>query len=411
MFFSKPLEMPSVWEVEHLSQNLTLISGAVYWIDSWTIATGYELTIPEDVIVKLNGGSLWVSGTLSSTGTVGSPVVFTSYKDDSVGGDTNGDGIATSPSKGDWTAIIIVNGTVNLDYASLRYSGGTNASGAITNRYYSGSFWYSKNAFVSINHATISDNGLPGISLVDDTGITGSLSILDSTIQNNTGNGVYAGYGFPTTITNSILSNNSSYAASFYLGIDNTLTLSGNQGSGNLYNAIYLRGTANNLTLAPQGSLVYQFGDITIPTGKTMNLQPGAVIKFNASILWVSGTLNATGTVGSPVVFTSYKDDSVGGDTNGDGIATSPSKGDWTAIIIVNGTVNLDYASLRYSGGTNVSGAITNRYYSGSFWYSKNAFVSINHATISDNGLPGISLVDDTGITGSLSISGFHNSE
>ena len=79
------------------------------------------------------------------------------------------------------------------------------------------------------------------------------------------------------------MSNNSSYAASFYLGIDNTLTLSGNQGSGNLYNAIYLRGTANNLTLAPQGSLVYQFGDITIPTGKTMKLQPGAVIKVNAS--------------------------------------------------------------------------------------------------------------------------------
>ena len=128
--------------------------------------------------------------------------------------------------------------------------------------------------------------------------------------------------------------------------------------------------------------------DVIVPAGKTLTLQPGAMVKLEAGkniIVQAGGHLHAPGTLAQPIVFTSIKDDEIGGDSNHDGSASTPAPGDWMALDI-EGEAALEHVIVQYGGGSatggwNQSGMIRTRGASA---------VSLRNCIISDGFYDGI---------------------
>lgn len=92
----------------HITSDTTWgLAGSPYVLDiSPNINAGVTLTIEPGVIVKAKiGKSLKIKGSLIANGTAENPIVFTSIRNDSFGGDTNADGVVTVPVTGDWVGL------------------------------------------------------------------------------------------------------------------------------------------------------------------------------------------------------------------------------------------------------------------------------------------------------------------
>jgi hypothetical protein len=114
--------------------------------------------------------------------------------------------------------------------------------------------------------------------------------------------------------------------------------------SGQTYNS--------NTTWTLSGSPYVIDGNVAVASGVTLTVDPGVVVKMNGTFrtLSVDGTLYAVGTSSSRITFTSIQDDSIAGDTGGDG-ATSGSAGQWWKIGVgSSGTLTFDYVDVKYGG-------------------------------------------------------------
>ena len=132
----------------------------------------------------------------------------------------------------------------------------------------------------------------------------------------------------------------------------------------------------------------YVVDHVIINSGVTLNIDPGVIVKFlnTPSDLNVFGTLNAGGTEENKIYFTSFFDDSAGGDTNDDGDVTTGAPGDWRYILFHAGsTGNFTHSIVRYGGSVPFSSSAPSV---GIF--NSQSSISISDSIISDNNFYGI---------------------
>lgn len=246
--FAEPVYAATITAPTSITSNTTWTSDNLYIIQSsTTVQAGVKLTIQPGTIIKFQTGTYMnIKGTLDALGTSDNNIIFTSYKDDSYGGDTNGDGSTTTPAKGNWNYLgSYTGGTVNCSYCVIRYSGNNQAT------------IYSTGGELHIDRCSIEMSNSRGIE------IKGTASIIDNDISNFTTTGVYVNSGTPIISGNTIIggnygiyvangspniiNNNSDnnantaiYVANGFPVIkDNTL----NGGSGNNYGIVVANGT------------------------------------------------------------------------------------------------------------------------------------------------------------------------
>lgn len=302
-------------------QNTLNQSGALLINVTVTIQAGGTLTIGGGVALKVSAGQfVTVAGTLNSHGVVGNPAIFTSTSDDAVAGDSTNDG-PTNGAAGDWRGINqAAGGVLDIRRTSIRFTG------------------FSGNPAISVQNNSV---------VVDDVTIADASAV-----------GIDFNNISPTQISSTSFTNTQSPFADVALAAVPTITNCTATGS-LLGDAIRVtNGTIGGVTTIAKVNTINQSGvllinaPVTVQSAGSLNLLAGMILKMAAGqFLTIDGVLTTGGTSGSPVVFTSQSDDSVGGDSLNDGLS-SGFAGEWRGLTFntASDASSFAFAEVRFSG-------------------------------------------------------------
>lgn len=319
--------------------------------DDYVVRAGATLSVEPGVVVKATSywHSLYIEGSrLEVDGTAQMPVVFTSYPDDSAGGDAQGDGNQAA-TVNQWGGIIVTrsgeNGqfgsTLRMHHTELRYGGGeTNALLEVHGS-------DAELAYVTAAHSA--GHGVH-IAAWDARGSVhaSSATVTQSTFRDNdvTGlslhHGVFAdGSAFQPEVTHCHFARNHEAMAigtNTFPVFNGTLTQTIEPETNRAGLAIAGQATVSGAWDYPGPNVPYLLdGDYVVAPGVMLTIESGTVVKgtnYWHSLVIDGGKLHALGTPGQPIIFTSAQDDRFCGDTNGNDDGNVPEGGDWGGVVL-----------------------------------------------------------------------------